>query len=315
MYFVAGLLVAGLVMMLILPAFWRRALRLSARRARLQTPLSVSEAIAERDQLRAEHAVASRLLERRLESLQTALARERAELGREIRRSELDEDKARSRREIAALRGELESKRRAHVATEAELGAGRLALYDISAQLDRALAAVTELRAEAIRYETRADEQRAAIAGVETRAAGLEMRLADQAQAFRREMEALEAGRAREARDTREKLGDVAALDAALAEKDRLNRELADRLARAEESGRDPAAAQDRDGDRALREAIAKLGGDVLRLMGQDEEASSSLMRKLGAPQEHEPFPLAPPSDKKDKAPPLRRARTTSHAP
>jgi chromosome segregation ATPase len=315
MYFVAGLLVAGLVMMLILPAFWRRALRLSARRARLQTPLSVSDAIAERDQLRAEHAVASRLLERRLESLQTALARERAELGREIRRSELDEDKARSRREIAALRGELESKRRAHVATEAELGAGRLALYDISAQLDRALAAVTELRAEAIRYETRADEQRAAIAGVETRAAGLEMRLADQAQAFRREMEALEAGRAREARDTREKLGDVAALDAALAEKDRLNRELADRLARAEESGRDPAAAQDRDGDRALREAIAKLGGDVLRLMGQDEEASSSLMRKLGAPQEHEPFPLAPPSDKKDKAPPLRRARTTSHAP
>jgi chromosome segregation ATPase len=315
MYFVAGLLVAGLVMMLILPAFWRRALRLSARRARLQTPLSVSDAIAERDQLRAEHAVASRLLERRLESLQTALARERAELGREIRRSELDEDKARSRREIAALRGELESKRRDHVATEAELGAGRLALYDISAQLDRALAAVTELRADAIRYETRADEQRAAIAGVETRAAGLEMRLADQAQAFRREMEALEAGRAREARDTREKLGDAAALDAALAEKDRLNRELADRLARAEESGRDPAAAQDRDGDRALREAIAKLGGDVLRLMGQDEEASSSLMRKLGAPQEHEPFSLAPPSDKKDKAPPLRRARTTSHAP
>jgi chromosome segregation ATPase len=289
---------------------------LSARRARLQTPLSVSEAIAERDQLRAEHAVASRLLERRLESLQTALARQRAELGREIRRSELDEEKASSRREIAALRGELDGKRRDNAAIEAELGAGRLALYDLSAQLDRALAAVTELRADVIKYETRADEQRAAVAGLETRAAGLEMRLADQAQAFKREMDALEAGRAREARDAREKLGDVATLDAALAEKDRLNRELADRLARAEESGRDPAAARDRDGDRALREAIAKLGGDVLRLMGQDEEASSSLMRKLGAPQEHEPFPLAPPTDKKDKAPPpLRRARTTSPAP
>ncbi len=80
MYFLAGLLVAGLVLMLILPAFWRRALRLSARRARLLTPLSVNEAIAERDQLRAEHAVARRMLERRIDDLESQLALKRAEL-------------------------------------------------------------------------------------------------------------------------------------------------------------------------------------------------------------------------------------------
>src|ERR1700741_407746 len=107
MYFVAGLLVAGLVMMLILPAFWRRALRLSARRARLLTPLSVNEAIAERDQLRAEHAVARRLLERRIDDLQTELALKRADLGREIKRAALDHEKFNLRRDVGVLREEL----------------------------------------------------------------------------------------------------------------------------------------------------------------------------------------------------------------
>src|SRR5579863_9293377 len=111
MYFVAGLLVAGLVMMLILPAFWRRAVRLSERRTRLQQPLSVSEAVAERDQLRAAHSVAERRLERRIEGLQSELAEQRAALGREIKRAALDEEKTNLAREAAALRDDL-SKRR-----------------------------------------------------------------------------------------------------------------------------------------------------------------------------------------------------------
>src|ERR1700722_12208888 len=87
MYFLAGFLVAGLAAMLILPAFWRRALRLSARRARLQAPLSFTEAIAERDQLRAEQAVEHRRLEQRAEALEEAAAGHRIQLGREAARS------------------------------------------------------------------------------------------------------------------------------------------------------------------------------------------------------------------------------------
>jgi len=291
MYFVAGLLVAGLVLLLILPAFWRRAMRLSARRARLLTPLSMNEAIAERDQLRAEHAVARRLLERRIEELHTELALKRAELGREIKRAALDEEKLGLRREVAALREEFVAKARDNRALEAQLGASQIALYDMSAQLDRALARIAAFRAAILKAETRADEQRAAIAGLETRAAGLEARLEDDARSFKLKIAALEAGRAREGRPE-EKRAELVASGAA-----------------------DPHKAHV-DDDRALREAIAKLGEDVLRLMDRQNEETASLMTKLGTPQKRDMAASLPPPEKsKDKKPALRRARSTSPAP
>lgn len=315
MYFVAGLLVAGLVMMLILPAFWRRALRLSARRARLQTPLSVHEAIADRDQLRAEHSVASRRLERRIEALQSDLARERAELGREIKRAALDEEKAELAGEVASLGQQLVERTRDKFALEADIGASQLALRDLSERLENAQARIAALRENAIAAGTRADQQRTAIAGLETKAAGLEARLADQAQAFKLQIEALEAGRVHDAKEASEKFGDRVGLEAMIEEKDRLNRELADRLARAEDRAK-VAPTSDRDGDSALREAIVKLGDDILRLAG-DQNEPSGLIAKLGGPKmlDSYPPPLPPAEKSKDKAPPLRRARSTSPAP
>jgi hypothetical protein len=82
MFFFAGLLVSGLAGLLILPAFARRALRLSAARARLLAPLSVKDIVAERDLLRAEHALERHRLERRLATLQEQSALHRADLGR-----------------------------------------------------------------------------------------------------------------------------------------------------------------------------------------------------------------------------------------
>jgi len=313
MYFVAGLLAAGLVMMLILPAFWRRALRLAERRTRLQQPLSVSEAIAERDQLRAEHSVAQRRLERRIETLQRDLAGERAALGREIKRAALDEEKMAAEREVSLLHEELAARARELQAMEAELGASRVALHDLAAQADRAAAEIALRRQIAMKAETRADEQRAAIAGLETRAAGLEARLADQAQAFKLKLAAMEAGRAREAS---EKLADRTTMEEAHGEKDRLNRELADRLVRVEEIGRDLAKAPAKpESDRELREAIVKLGADVLRLTGHEEEAPS-VVTKLNPPAKRETFaPSLAGEEDEDDAPPFRRARSTSPAP
>src|SRR5208283_727686 len=57
MYFALGFLIAGLLMLMAMPAFWRRAMRLSMRRLQLLAPLSREDAIAERDLLRAEFAV------------------------------------------------------------------------------------------------------------------------------------------------------------------------------------------------------------------------------------------------------------------
>jgi chromosome segregation ATPase len=66
MYFALGFLIAGLLMLMAMPAFWRRAMRLSMRRLQLLAPLSREDAIAERDLLRAEFAVKERQLEQRM---------------------------------------------------------------------------------------------------------------------------------------------------------------------------------------------------------------------------------------------------------
>ena len=336
MYFIAGLLVAGLAAMLVLPAFWRRALRLSARRVRLQAPLTVGEAIAERDQLRAEHSLAARRLEQRMDILESSVAAHRAGLGRQSRLIvELESQSAERAEKIGQLGEELEAKRRELAALEAELGATRIALGDVSEQLDRATSRAAAFDDEQVAQETRMDEQRAAIAALETRAAGLEARLADQAQAAKLRAEAQEAGRARESQLARERietverrsaasektreeallesgrrLVDLAARDVALAEKDRLISELAERLGR--EAGLAPTpASSSAGGDHALREAISRLGADVLRLLGEGEEGAgpvsslgSRLRRELIATKAGDG------DGRGGEAPPIRRARS-----
>ena len=61
MIFMLGALSAGLLALLMLPAFWRRALRLTRRRLEMLMPLSMDEVVAERDLLRAEFAADKRL--------------------------------------------------------------------------------------------------------------------------------------------------------------------------------------------------------------------------------------------------------------
>jgi chromosome segregation ATPase len=81
MIFALGFLVAGILALASLPAFWQRALRLSRRRLEMQMPLSMREIYAERDQLRAEFAVGQRRLEQVNESLGVRHARDMLALG------------------------------------------------------------------------------------------------------------------------------------------------------------------------------------------------------------------------------------------
>ena len=82
MIFMLGALSAGLLALLMLPAFWRRALRLTRRRLEMLMPLSMDEVVAERDLLRAEFAADKRRLEQRMEAQAETQAQELAELGR-----------------------------------------------------------------------------------------------------------------------------------------------------------------------------------------------------------------------------------------
>lgn len=323
MYFVAGLLVAGLAAMLVLPAFWRRALRLAARQARLQAPLSFSEAVAERDQLRAEQAVKQRRLERRIEDFEEAIASHRAELGREAKRVVALETLAGERHtEIGGLRAELAAKLGEVLSLEGDLGASRIALHDLTVQVERATTEISALRDARLALEARADEQRTLIAVLETRAAGLEVRLADQAAAMTK-TEAKLASALRDSQVARERLTEAEARlvaeqkahDQAIAEKARLDGKGSFPAATAPKGAEDGAALVKGEQDSQLREAISRLGAEVLRLIEQKED-EPSFVPKLDFLQRGEPLAATSPNDNGENgevAP--RRTRTILPAP
>jgi chromosome segregation ATPase len=121
MYFVLGLLAAGLVALIIMPAVWRRAVRLTKKRIEAATPMTMAEFRADKDQLRAEFALSTRRLEMNVEALRRRLAdqlrdinRKKSELGGikgerdshlQIVR-ELEEREAEARRRILELEKE-----------------------------------------------------------------------------------------------------------------------------------------------------------------------------------------------------------------
>jgi len=121
MYFVLGLLVAGLLALIIMPAVWRRAVRLTKKRIEAATPMTMAEFRADKDQLRAEFALSTRRLEMNVEALRRRLSdqlrdinRKKSELGgikgerdshlQVVR--ELEEREAEARRRILDLERE-----------------------------------------------------------------------------------------------------------------------------------------------------------------------------------------------------------------
>lgn len=82
MYFVLGLLVAGMLALIILPAVWRRAVRLTKKRIEAATPMTMAEFRADKDQLRAEFALSTRRLEMNVEALRRRLADQLRDINR-----------------------------------------------------------------------------------------------------------------------------------------------------------------------------------------------------------------------------------------
>lgn len=89
MFFALGVLTAGLLVLLVGPAVWRRAVRLTRRAVEATTPMTLTEVRAARDQLRAEYAVATRRLELARTALSEKVARQQLEIteGRETAKS------------------------------------------------------------------------------------------------------------------------------------------------------------------------------------------------------------------------------------
>jgi chromosome segregation ATPase len=82
MYFALGALASALLMLLILPAVWRRAVRLTKKRIEAATPITLAEFRADKDQLRAEFALSTRRLEMNVEQLRRRLTEQSGDVNR-----------------------------------------------------------------------------------------------------------------------------------------------------------------------------------------------------------------------------------------
>jgi predicted nucleic acid-binding Zn-ribbon protein len=277
MFFALGVLVAGLLGLMILPALWRRAVRLSTRRLEMQTPLSMDEVLADRDLLRAEFAVAERRLEERLAHERDARARERADLGRKTA-ALITQGEA-----LAALRSE-------HLQIHARLAETHTHAIDLQAQLGAAMVEVHDGLSAREKYEALgldlkrlqhlANDRQLVIAGLETRLAGVEAKLRDAQRALAEREQVLVArqtvlDRLNEERErartdlahySQTQMGMRTEIDA----RERRVAELEDALAAV---NRKLAAAERKRGsailpedDAGLRTSIADLGAEVLRI-------------------------------------------------
>ncbi len=178
--FVLGFLVGGLLALAALPAVWRRALRLSGERLSRLVPLSADEISADRDHLRATHAVDLRRTEQKVERVETERAALLAELPRrDARILVLDEEAARAKVEIASLQAEAARTRRELDDLWAGSGAATLALHGTTELADKRWLDLAALEGERQRLEEQVDRHRGAEAGLETRLLGATGRIED----------------------------------------------------------------------------------------------------------------------------------------
>ena len=163
MYVALGFCIAGLLAIAILPAVWRRAVRLTRRAVEATTPMTHAEVRAEIGGLRATHAVEYRRLEAGVERLQRSAAENRL---------------ARDRAEAVAsdLRKEFAAREQALSEANAREDTLRQELVEHEEALARARARVRELERTvqrlASRPDTEAGQTAASVDAMEPGAAG-----------------------------------------------------------------------------------------------------------------------------------------------
>jgi hypothetical protein len=138
MYFALGFLLAGLVTLLFLPAFWRRAMRLSMRRLQMLAPMSMEEVVAERDLLRADFALRERRLEQEMEAVKASKATDLATIGRHAARvaqAETQQKQAEAESRDMALR--LRDAQKVLAERTDLLRSTELALHEMTERADR----------------------------------------------------------------------------------------------------------------------------------------------------------------------------------
>lgn len=225
MFAALGFLLASLLALIVLPLVHARAVRLTRRRVIAGIPVSLAEIQADKDQLRAEYAMATRRLELSVEQLKAKSAAQLAELGRKT------ETISRLKTEMAALQAELQgakapkaagatdadksgdpamladSQRVEIVALKTQISTLQDRVHELERELRRGERAASQLRAEldAARAAKPAQSASADQAGLQELAS-----LREQVAALKRDAARAEAERAENA-VLRERIGSVSA--------------------------------------------------------------------------------------------------------
>ncbi|MCC5779090.1 hypothetical protein H7H48_08510 [Nitratireductor sp. B36] len=141
-----GFFIAGFLALALAPLVWRRAVRLTTKRIEASMPLSTNELEAEKDRLRASHAMAARRLEMNIESLNAKTSSQLVEIARlsdEAR--QLAEDRDAQDKVIAELRSETEKQRTALAENAEVISMLETKLEEALSELEVRGSALTEL--------------------------------------------------------------------------------------------------------------------------------------------------------------------------
>jgi chromosome segregation ATPase len=182
MYIGIGFLVAGLLVIGIIPMVHARAVRLTQRRLEAVTPMSMAEIHADKDQLRAEFAMSTRRLEMSVEQTRARASSQLAELGKKSDsigrlKLELGEKAAAvlaaeakinaTGEELAAARSELVVKSTALRETERKLEERTAELAKRSAELNDSSLTSDSQRVEVVALQAQAEALKGQIEGYE----------------------------------------------------------------------------------------------------------------------------------------------------
>jgi chromosome segregation ATPase len=174
MYFALGFLVAGLFALMFLPAFWRRAMRLSMRRLQMFAPMSMDEVVAERDLLRAEFAVRERRQEQAMEATQAARAEDLATIGRHLARIvNLEAQLERAEADTRDMNARLNEAEKVLAERTELLNSTETALHEMTDRAESRVARLRLIGSEAAQLHEESEAQREGLVAYESRVAAL----------------------------------------------------------------------------------------------------------------------------------------------
>ena len=180
MYFALGLLTAGLLAVLVTPAIWRRAMRLTRQRIERSVPMTLAEIEADKDQLRAEFAMSTRRLEMNTDRLREKTTDQVIEINQKrIEIVRLSNEVGDQSETIEALEKKLAILDADHTTTVETLRVARELIVKHEADLAGRIATIGRLEAQLAAAEQLTAEQKMELAANATDIANLTDRLND----------------------------------------------------------------------------------------------------------------------------------------